>query len=255
MYAEERRTQLVQLARSEGRVQVSLAAERFDVTPETIRRDLEVLDRQGVLRRVHGGAMPTEFLPLGDLALPEREGAAAEQKERIAQAALALLPNGSGSSVLVDAGTTTGRLAALLPVDIHAQFFTNSLPIAATLSTRTQAGVHLLGGTVRGVTQACVGAPVVAALAHLRVDVAFLGTNGLSAQHGLSTPDVDEAQVKQQMVASARRTVLLCDSSKFGVETTTSFAGLDDVDVLVTDSITPAQRALVEGAGIEVVIA
>lgn len=255
MYAEERRRLLVQLAHSEGRVHVSGAAEQFGVTPETIRRDLEVLDRHGVLRRVHGGAMPTEFLPMGDLAIVDREHSAADQKERIAVAAAALLPGRPWSSILLDAGTTTGRLAGQIGHETHLAIFTNSLPIAATLSTRTGTDVQLLGGHVRGVTQACVGGSTVASLARLRVDVAFMGTNGLSADHGLSTPDTEEALVKSQMVRSARTVVLLCDSRKFGTETACSFASLDDVDVLVTDAISPHHRALCTKRGIEVVLA
>jgi len=255
VYAEERRGLLVHLARSEGRVQVSRAAAHFDVTPETIRRDLEVLDRQGVLRRVHGGAMPAECLPVGDLSLGERELAAGPEKESIARAALALLPDQPQASVLIDAGTTTGRLAALVPHDTRLAVFTNSLPIAATLSSRTSADVQLLGGRVRGVTQACVGGNTLAALARLRVDVAFVGTNGVADEHGLSTPDSEEAAVKAQMVRSARRVVVLADSRKLGAEAATSFAALDDVDVLVTDAATPQQLTRCTERGIEVVIA
>ncbi|MEL4356582.1 MULTISPECIES: DeoR/GlpR family DNA-binding transcription regulator [unclassified Luteococcus] len=255
MYAEERRQLIVQLARSQGRVQVSSAAEQFNVTPETIRRDLEVLDRQGVLHRVHGGAMPSEFLPLGDLAVVDRENSAAEQKERIALKALELLPTQPYSSILLDAGTTTNRLAALIPASSKLTVFTNSLPIAATLSARTSVDVQLLGGHVRGVTQACVGGNTVAWLNKLRVDVCFVGTNGISAAHGLSTPDSEEAIVKEHMVHCGRRVVVLADSRKFGAETATSFATLDDIDVIVTDAVSDLQRERCTERGIEVVVA
>lgn len=255
VYAEERRRLLVQLARSEGRVQVSTAATRFGVTAETIRRDLEVLDRHGVLHRVHGGAMPSDFMPLGDLALVDRENDATAEKERIARAAAHLLPHHPFASILIDAGTTTARLAALVPAETHLTVFTNSLPVAASLSSRTSAQVELLGGRVKGTTQACVGGNTLAWLGRLRVDVAFLGTNGISAGHGLSTPDTEEGLVKGQMVRSAHRVVVLADSRKFGAESATSFASLDDVDVLVTEAITPAQQACCTQRGIEVVVA
>lgn len=255
MYAEERRRLLVKLARSDGRVQVSGASQHFHVTPETIRRDLEVLDRQGLLRRVHGGAMPAEFLPMGDLALVDRENAAAEQKDRIAQAALAFLPEQPRASVLLDAGTTTSRLAQLLPAQSTLEVFTHSLPIAASLSVRTSAAVELVGGTVKGITQACVGAPSLERLAQLRVNVCFLGTNGITPGHGLSTPDSEEGAVKARMVRSARLVVVLADSRKFDVETTHSFARLADVDVVITDAITPTQQEYCSNQGIEVVVA
>lgn len=255
MYAEERRQHLVDFARTNGRVEVSVAANSFNVTPETIRRDLESLDRRGILRRVHGGAMPTELLPMGDLTLSVRESSASVEKESIARAALALLPTEPGSSVLFDAGTTTGRLAAILPAETNLVVFTSSLPIASMLSSRTDCQVEMLGGRVKGVTQTCVGAQALDTLARIRVDVAFLGTNGLSVEHGLSTPDPEESLLKRRMVACARKTVVLSDSRKFGAETTSSFASLTDIDVLVTESITATQRAACSERGIEVVVA
>ena len=115
--------------------------------------------------------------------------------------------------------------------------------------------VELVGGRVRGLTQACVGGHAVERLANIRVDLAFLGANGVSLDHGLSTPDGDEAQVKRQMMRSARKVVLLADARKLGAETTTRFAGLDEMDVLVTDAITATQSEKLTKLGIEVVTA
>jgi len=256
MYAEERRQALVAQAHSDGRVSVAEAALQFDVTPETIRRDLETLDREGALRRVHGGAIPSEFSLLGDLNLLDREGAASSQKDRIAAAATRWLPTQPGATVLMDAGTSTARLAALVPPASRFTCFTHSLPVAASLSTRTRVDVQLLGGRVRGVTQACVGPMALSMLRRLRVDVAFMGTNGVSLMHGLSTPDPDEAAIKEAMVKAAHTVVVLADSRKIGAETTTSFASLDAVSVLVTDhGITPTQHRRLTERGIEVVIA
>lgn len=258
MYAEERRLQLVQLAREEGRVAVTAAARHFDVTPETIRRDLEALDRAGLLQRVHGGAMPPESLQLGDRTLVERDTSAVAEKDRIALAATALLPadpHDPNIALVLDAGTTTSRLAQHVPAATSWTIFTNSLPIASALSSRTTADVQLVGGRVRGITQACVGAGTIEALAGVRADVAFLGTNGLSLAHGLSTPSTEEAKVKHQMVRSARRIVVLADSRKLGAETTTRFADLDEIDVLVTDSISATQLDKLTNLGIEVVTA
>ena len=256
LYAQERQLALVQLARSEGRVSVVEAAATFDVTPETIRRDLEHLDRSGLLQRVHGGAIPAEHDQLGDLAVSDREIAAAAEKDRIAQAALQYLPAGPQGSILLDAGTTTGRLARLLPVDAEISVFTNSPVVAATAAERSRRDVELSGGRVRGLTQACVGADTVSWFERLRVDVAFIATNGVSVAHGLSTPDPSEAAVKRAMVRCARRVVLLADSRKLGVETACSFARLDDVDVLITDSaLSDAFRRRLTESGIEVVAA
>lgn len=256
LYAPERQQALVTQARSEGRVSVVDAAAFFDVTPETIRRDLDALDRAGMLRRVHGGAIPAEHSQLGDLALSERDLTAASEKDRIAQVALGFLPTTAPAAVVLDSGSTTGRLGSLLPSDPGLTFFTNSPIIAASAAARCDGGVELSGGKVRAVTQSCVGATTVAWFQRLRVDVAFLGTNGLSLEHGLSTPDVEEAAVKAAMVRSARRVIVLADSRKIGVETAQSFCSLDDIDVVVTDSGIPDvyRRRLIE-KGIQVVVA
>lgn len=256
MYAEERHRTIVNLALRYDRVSVADLATRFDVTTETIRRDLDVLDKRGILRRVHGGAVVAENVALVETALTEREPAFVAQKTRIAEAALAYLPP-AGSTVILDAGTTIGRLAAAVPPGALSTVVTNSVPVAAQLAAANGGvQVHLLGGRVRGITQATVGGEAVAALGRLRCDVAFIGTNGITVGHGFSTPDPDEAAVKEAMVAAARRTVVLADSSKIGVELLVTFAPLAAADVLITDAgISAHDRADLSNAGIEVVIA
>lgn len=253
MYPAERHRWLLETAREEGRVSVAEASRELGVVPETIRRDLELLDSRGLLRRVHGGAVPADFDLLGDRPLADRDVSAVGEKEAIARAALELVPR-ERAAVILDAGTTTGRLAAMLDPQCRLTVFTNSAPVATTVAAHTECDVHLVGGRVRGTTQATVGNT--AQFERLRVDVAFLATNGLSLDHGLSTPDVDEAATKAAMTACARRVVLLADSRKIGAESTTRFARCEDVDVLVTDAgITPRQRQGLEKTGIEVVVA
>ena len=234
MYVEERQEAIAVLVRSRGRVGVTDVAARFGVTTETVRRDLAALERMGVVRRVHGGAVPTAALSVVEPGVAERDTTQAQQKERIARAALDLVPP-AGGSVLLDGGTTTGRLARLLPVDRDLVVLTNSVPAAALLAGLAGVRLHLLGGRVRGVTQTAVGEETVRALRDVRVDVVFLGTNAVSGDHGLSTPDPDEAAVKRAMVAAGQRVVALADSSKVGREHLFRFAALDQVDVLVTD--------------------
>jgi DeoR family transcriptional regulator, fructose operon transcriptional repressor len=254
MYAAERHRMIVEQAMQDDRVSVTGLAERFGVTTETIRRDLDTLDRRGVLRRVHGGAVVAKKVALSETDLVEREPANASQKQRIAQAALALLPGGQGS-VLFDAGTTTFRLADLVAPGSVRTVVTNSLPLAGRLAAKSL-NVQLLGGRVRGITGATVGATTVAALSRLHCDVAFIGANGFSLRRGLSTPDPDEAIVKEAMVAAAAKVVVLADSSKFGAELMTSFADLDQIDVLITDpGLAEADQVELRAAGVAVVIA
>lgn len=255
MYAEERRQAMADLITQRGRLSVTELAEAYTVTTETVRRDLSALEQAGLVRRVHGGAVPANALSRLETAVTDRDLAYADQKERIAQAALDLLP-GSGGSVLVDAGTTTSRLAANLPQDLRLTVITNAVPIAARLAGVSGVELHLLPGRVRRTTQAAVGEDTVAALSRLRSDVAFVGTNGFSLDHGLSTPDHSEAAAKRAMVRAGRRVVVLADSSKIGAEHTVRFADLGDVDVLVTDSgIDETDRKAFEDYGIEVVVA
>ncbi|MBF6084652.1 DeoR/GlpR transcriptional regulator [Nocardia cyriacigeorgica] len=255
MYAEERQQAIATLVGQRGRVSVTDLSEQYGVTSETVRRDLAVLDRMGLVRRVHGGAVPAAALTAIELGTSERETAHTAEKERIAKAAVEFLPP-TGGSVLFDAGTTTARVAALLPADRELVGVTNSLPVATRLSGHAGVQLHLLGGRVRGVTQAAVGADTLRVLAGLRVDTAFIGTNALTPAHGLSTPDADEAAVKRAMVASAHRVVVVADSSKIGREDFVRFAGIDEIDVLVTDSGIPASvRNELTGSGIEVVAA
>jgi DeoR family fructose operon transcriptional repressor len=255
MYAEERQQAIARLVNQRGRMSVSQLSEEYAVTTETVRRDLSALERMGLVRRVHGGVVPPSSLSLIEAGLRERDEVNVERKERIARAAVARLPE-AGGTILLDAGTTTARLASLLPADRRLTVVTHAVPIAARLAGLSHIDLRLLPGRVRRTTQAAVGADTVAAISDLRVDVSFLGTNGVTAEHGLTTPDADEAATKRALVASGRTVVVLADSSKFGVETAVRFAGPADIDVVITDSdASAADRRALGRAGIEVVVA
>jgi len=255
MYAEERQQAMARLVAERGRVSVNAIASEYDVTTETVRRDLSTLERMGLVRRVHGGAVPPHSLAAMEPGLVERDSANTDQKERIAVAALEQLPP-AGSTVIIDAGSTTYRLASLLPRDLRLSVVTHAVPVAARLVGYPRVELHLLPGRVRATTQAAVGTDTVDALAQLRTDLLFLGTNGVSVGHGLTTPDRDEAATKRAMINSARRTVLLADATKIGVESSLRFATLKEIDVIVTDdSISENDRRALERAGVEVVVA
>lgn len=255
MYPEERQQAIASLVMSRGRASVAELAEAYSVTTETVRRDLAILDRAGLLRRVHGGAVPTRALHVVEPGVVERDATRSEHKDAIARAAIDFLPL-HGSSVLLDAGTTTARVAALLPSDRDLTVVTNSVPIAARVSSLPTVNLLLLGGRVRGLTQAAVGEQTLGALATIRVDVAFVGTNGITVRHGLSTPDSEEAAVKRAMVACANYVVVVADSSKIGQEEFVSFAPISQVDVLITDTeVTDTARAEFSARGVEVVSA
>lgn len=255
MYAEERQNAIATLVMQQGRASVTELAQTYDVTTETVRRDLAVLHKAGLLRRVHGGAVPARALHLVEQDVGERDATRAAHKDAIAAAATDVFPAG-GASVLLDAGTTTSRVAALIPTDRELVVVTNSVPVAARLSAVPSISLQLLGGRVRGLTQATVGEQALQTLEQLRVDIAFIGTNGITVRHGLSTPDTEEAAIKRAMVKCANYVVVVADSSKIGREELHSFAPITAVDALITDTeIADTAREELIGLGIEVTCA
>jgi DeoR family fructose operon transcriptional repressor len=253
MYPEERHQLIVQRARADGRVDVAEIAVELDVTPETVRRDLTALERHGVLRRVHGGAIPVERLGF-EPAVSVRSAVLVAEKERIAKAALAELP--AEGAILIDAGTTTARFADLLPADRELTVVTNSLPIAMSLATRPNLTLLTVGGRVRGRTLATVDTWALQSLTDMYVDVAFVATNGISLTRGLTTPDPAEAAVKRAFLGAAQRAVLLADHTKFGADHFARFGRVDQLDAVVTDSGLDERICRdVESAGPRVVLA
>ena len=251
MYAEERQQEIVRLARANGRVDVATLADTLNVTAETIRRDLTSLERARVLRRVHGGAIPVERIGF-EPAVETRDAVLIDEKERIAKAALAEVPD--EGAIILDAGTTTARLAQALPVDRELTVVVNSPVIATVLGTRPNINVLMIGGRLRGKTLATVDDWALRPLADMYVDVAFIGTNGISVERGLTTPDLAEAAVKRAMISAARRTVLLADHTKIGNDYLARFGTLADLDLLVTDAgVDDELVADVEATGLRVV--
>ena len=246
-FSAQRQQAIVRTLRAHGRVDVAEIAGQLGVTHETVRKDLIGLEQRGLLRRVHGGAVPIEHLTFEPAVSTRRE--LIEEKQRIAGAAFEHVP--AEGSVLLDAGSTVARLAEIFPTDRPLTVFTNALPTALALLARPNLTVHTLGGRLRTVTSAEVGNWADRALRELNVDVAFLGANGISLDRGLTTPDPIEAGTKRLMVSAARRRVVLADHSKVGRMSLCQFAKLDEVDLLITDSGLPDnQLAALEAAGL-----
>lgn len=255
MFAEERYDRIAALVASEGRVTVAQLAARFDITKETVRRDLALLESDGILRRVHGGAVPVASASTSELSLTSRESRSQAEKARIAKAAMAMVP--TDGSIVLDGGTTTGNLAALLALEATERLLiiTHSVPVAHAL-VDSPLQLEFIGGRVRSLTSVCVGSGTVSQYATFRPDVAFIGTNGVHPDFGLSTPDPEEAAVKAAIVRSARRVVVLADSSKLNGEALMNFAALADIDALITDAQPDPElvRALAD-ADVDLVIA
>jgi DeoR family fructose operon transcriptional repressor len=229
----DRQHGIYMLALRQGSVDVADLARRYSVTTETIRRDLSDMQHRSLLRRVHGGAVPVERMnhePLVDA----RDTVNAEEKLRIAQVAVAEVPE--RGSVIIDSGSTTQRVAQVFPVDRDVHVVTNSLATALTLSRRGISNLTVLGGTVRTKRLSMVDETTRDELRDMVVDTLFISCDGLSFQHGLTTPYREEHVLKRAMIERAQRVVALVDQSKFGNVQMYSFAKFDEIDVLVTDT-------------------
>lgn len=200
--------------------------------------------------RAHGGAIPNDRLGF-EHGVAARDAVQVAEKERIAKAALAELPD--EGAVLLDAGTTTARLAELLPTDRELTIITHTLPIAVSLSLRPNITLLLLGGRARRRTQAAVDDWPQRLLAELYVDVAFVGTNGISVQRGLTPPDSVEAAAQRAIIRTARRAIVLADHTKFDVDHLVRFGNIPDVDMLITDTAADDElTAEIEETGVQV---
>jgi DeoR family fructose operon transcriptional repressor len=229
----DRQRAIYMLALQQGSVDVADLARRHGVTTETIRRDLSDMQTRQLLRRVHGGAIPVERMNHEPM-VEARDMVNAAEKLRIATMAVAEVPE--RGSVIIDSGSTGQRLAEVFPVDRDVHVVTNSLLTALTLSRRGLRELSVLGGSVRTNRHAMVDDTTRAELQHMAIDVLFMSCDGLSFQHGLTTPYREEHTIKRAMMERARKVVAMVDQSKFGNVQMFSFARFDEIDVLVTDT-------------------
>ena len=232
LFQVERREQIMERVLRDGRVDVADLAEAFDVTSETIRRDLTDLQDDRLVRRVHGGAVPWRSW-IFEPQLQIRESMNVAEKRRIARAALGEIPE--RGSVLIDSGSTAAHLADALDRERDLTVITNSIPIVQSLATTENPNVVLIGGTLRRNTMAFVDETGVDMLRDITVDVLFIGCDGVSPEKGFTTPYRSEVALKRSMMASARRTVMMFDHSKVGNDQLLRFAPVGDVDAIYTD--------------------
>lgn len=237
--SDTRQSRIVEFARTRGRVDVASLATELDVASETIRRDLKVLAGRRLLKRVHGGAVPLETAAF-ESGVEYRSQVDLAQKHRIAAAATGLLHG--AETVYLDEGFTP-RLIAERIAEQELTVVTSSLLAAEALAHSRTVTVLLLGGRMRGRTLATVDHWAVDMLSSLVIDVAFLGTNGISLEHGLTTPDPAVAAVKGTAVRVARRPVLVAAHSKFGESSFCRFARIEDFEAIVTGQELGAEEA------------
>ena len=233
MYPPERQRAIADfLVEAGGRLGVNEVARRLEVTGETVRRDLDVLQRRGVLRRIRGGAQLVQSAPF-EQALAARHAEQRAEKERIADALIEELED--DSVVVLDSGSLTYVIACRLPRGRSLTVVTNSLPAAQVLADDEGVSVMMLPGMVRGLTQASVDSWTRQRLESLTADLSILGVNGLSPDAGLTTTNAEEAAVKRAILLAGRRRILPVISGKLGRDSFCRFARVSELDKIITD--------------------
>ncbi|MBN8882239.1 MAG: DeoR/GlpR transcriptional regulator [Salana multivorans] len=252
-----RKAELASYVNGVGEVTVAQLAERFEVSPDTIRRDLDRLDADGVLLRTHGGAVSLSGFPKPDSALDVRIRVQAEAKERIGELAAGLVED--NTAITVNSGTTTLALARHLRGHRELTIATNNLRLPQEISPECVRDLYLIGGTVRFVSQATVG-PVVFESAenpgdvHIRADLALIAVGAVSVEQGWSTSNLGEAAMMAGMINRAAKVAVLADSSKFGRQLFARIASLEAADYLVTERAPEGELAeALAAAGVEVI--
>ena len=238
----ERHERIIKLINTNRMVKVTELMKEFDVSIETVRRDLELLEKKGYLKRVYGGAIPNS--PKGvEPSYTSREVSHLTEKTAIAEKVLELVED--RDTVVIDLGTTTLEAAKKLVSKEGLTVLTNSLPIATELIANESFKIFLLGGQLRNRELATSGALSVDFLSHFRVDKAIIGPGGITAKNGITDYHFEEAQVRKKMIDIADTVIAVADYSKIGVSAFTQVCELNEVDIIVTDW-NVSQKALQE---------
>lgn len=232
MLTETRQEQILKLLKSKGSVTLQELKEYLNTSESTIRRDLNVMHGQGRLRKVFGGAVALEDVDAKDEQVARREEKNLEEKKKIGRYAASLIQE--DDFVYLDAGTTTGCMLEYIK-EKRAVFVTNA-PSHAQKLARAGIRVILTGGRLKQSTEAIVGNEACLQLKRFNFNIGFWGTNGVSVKAGLSTPDPDEAMVKQCAMEQTQKCFVVCDHSKFYKVSPVTFGSLEDA-VILTDEI------------------
>ena len=253
MLNEERRRRILEIISEEGRGLVKDLAARLETSQVTIRKDLESLHSEGLLQRSHGGALPVRTGTLLDPSLQEKEKLHRKEKQRIGEAAAALVKE--GECLILDSGTTTTAVARALRNRGRLTVITNAVNIAAELAG-TSVEVILTGGILRENSFSLVGPLAEETLGRLSADIFFLAVDGFDVHYGPTTPNLLEAKVNREMIKISRRTICVCDSSKFGRRSLSQITPPSAIYQVITDNkISKADLNELAEAGIKVTIA
>ena len=232
MLTAERRQAILERLTTDGKVVASELVSRLGVSEDTVRRDLKELDSQGLVRRVHGGALPPP--PTVNPRFVERRKVDHAQKAAIGAAAATLV--GPDDVVLLSGGTTVLEFARRLPDDLHATVLTTGPDVAVMLAEHPGLDVVMIGGKVQADTHTVIGPEAVDAIRAVRADLCVLGVCSLHPEAGLTQLAREEALVERTMIAASARVATLTGADKLGFAGPWPVARTDEIDVLVTDA-------------------
>lgn len=251
-----RRERMLRVIAEHEFVRVSDLSETFGISDVTVRGDLAALEASHAVRRVRGGVMPPARHSSAEPTFEESLKDSAAEKQRIAEHAAAMVT--SGTSVLLDVGTTTTAIARALVARADLEgvvVVTNGLTIALELEPAIgRLTVVVTGGTLRRLQHSLVDPMATVLLSGLHADLAFIGCNGVDAEHGITNLNLPEAEVKQRMIRAAARTVVVADGSKLGQAHLGRIAALEDVHTVLTGASAPSHEvARLRRRGVDVV--
>ncbi len=236
MASHARRAEIVDLVRRQGFVSIEALAQRFAVTPQTIRRDINALCDEAVLKRHHGGAAMAAS-SVENLAYPDRQVLCIAEKRRIARLLAQHIPD--HASLFVNIGTTTEEVAKALLRHRGLRVITNNLHVAALLSQKPDFQVIVAGGQVRSRDRGIIGEAAVDLIRQFRVDFGVIGISGIDLDGTLLDFDYQEVRVAQAIIASSRQVLLAADHTKFGRNALVRLGDVEEVDALFTDAAPP----------------
>jgi DeoR family glycerol-3-phosphate regulon repressor len=249
---DERQSKIVKRIETWGFATIEALAQEFDVSAQTIRRDIIRLEKHRMLQRFHGGAgMPRDSVRLG---YSQKKVAAVEGKQRIGEAAAALILD--GSAVFLDVGTTVEAVAQALAGRGNLHVFTNSLASAAALAGNQAMRVVVTGGLLHGADGSLIGDDVTATIGRFKFDVAVIACSGFDDDGTVMDFDIQKVGVKNAAMENARRAILVADGSKFVRTAFVRISALEDFSHVVTDTEPPtALKNAMQKAGVEIIVA
>lgn len=251
MSPRERRKLIIEMLKSDGKVEIVQLSEALSVTPMTIRRDFDALEKQKKLIRTHGGAVAPQALII-EKTFESKAGMAVAEKKAIALEAIEFVQD--GMTVLLDSGTTTLEIAKLLKLRKQITVVTNDIKIAVELMD-SKLEIIVLGGRLQNDVGALFGSLTETTLRSIHVDLFFLGAHAVHSSFGITSPTFEKAALKREMNKSAEKIILVTDSSKFNQKAFSRVCDLDDITTIITDEKLPEDLIETYGEYVDLVIA